>query len=365
MATVTHSSAAVLADLARAGILEDVAKICYANDESIWQWRKLDGTLLASMRWAAVADENNPRLYKPYSLQCGQHLLAKILTEHCAKFPTTQVLFGHSLVDLEQNEHGVELTVAKTNGDIIKINAGWVVGADGGKSKTRKLIGLSLDGFTWEEETFVACNVHYPFDKHGFGEANFHIGGMNWAITGRCGPEGDPWRVAYGIKPGMTDEWVRENAEERVKAILPGSEPFKIVQAAQYRVHQRQVKTYKVGRVVLAGDAAHLNNPIGGFGLTTGMTDAGCIAEALGHVINETKLESFLQAACDMRWRIFRDISNPGSQRFKAIVQQDPDNISEENLDFFRRLREDATFQKESLLRTLALYTPVEDIEGY
>jgi hypothetical protein len=95
------------------------------------------------------------------------------------------------------------------------------------------------------------------------------------------------------------------------------------------------------------------------------MTDAGCIAEALGHVINETKPKSFLQAACDMRWRTFRDISNPGSQRLKAIVQPDPDNISEENLKFFRKLREDATFQKESLLRTLALYTPVAHIEGY
>jgi len=79
------------------------------------------------MRWAAVADEKNPRLYKPYSLQCGKHLLAKILTEHCAKFPTTQVLFGHSLVDLEQKGHGVKLTVAKTNGDIIKINAGGLL----------------------------------------------------------------------------------------------------------------------------------------------------------------------------------------------------------------------------------------------
>jgi 2-polyprenyl-6-methoxyphenol hydroxylase-like FAD-dependent oxidoreductase len=162
MAIVTHSSAVVLADLARAGILEDVAKICYANDESIWQWRKLDGTLLASMRWAAVTDEKNPRLYKPYSLQCGQHLLAKILPEHCSKFPTTQVLFGHSL-DLEQNGDGVELTVATTNGDIIKVNAGWVVGADGGKSKTRKLIGLLLDGFAWEEEIFVVCNVYYAW----------------------------------------------------------------------------------------------------------------------------------------------------------------------------------------------------------
>jgi hypothetical protein len=222
-----------------------------------------------------------------------------------------------------------------------------------------------LDGFTWEEEAFVACNVYYPFDKHGYGEANFLIGGMEWAVTGRCGPEGDPWRVAYGIKPGMSDEWVRKNAEERIKAIVPGDEPFEIVQAAQYRVHQRQVKQYKVGRVVLAGDAAHLNNPIGGFGLSTGMTDAGCIAEALSEVVNGKKPESFLQAACDMRYKIFRDISNPGSQRFKKIVQQDPDNIGADDLEFFRKLREDPGFQKQALMGTLGLYTPVEDIEGY
>lgn len=317
------------------------------------------------MTWAAIADENNPRLFKPYSLQCGQHLLAKILTEKCAQFPTTKVLFGHSLVDLTQDSTGVTLTVAKDDGGTIEIQADWVIGADGGKSATRKLVGLSLDGFTWENETFVACNVQFPFHKYGYGEANFLIGGEQWAVCGRCGPEGDPWRVAYGIQPGMTDEWVRRNAEERVKALLPGPEPFEIVQAAQYRVHQRQVKTYKVGKVVLAGDAAHLNNPIGGFGLTTGMTDAGCIAEALSLVVKGEKPETFLQTACDTRYRIFRDISNPGSQRFKKLAQQDPKNIPREDMEFFKRLNSDPGFQKQNLLSTLALYTPVEDLEGY
>lgn len=346
-------------------MLKDIAEICYANADSVWQWRTLDGQILSSMCWADVADESNPRLFKPYSLQCGQHLLAKILTEKCSKFPTTKVLFDHALVGLEQNENGVNMKVVKGDGEIVELEADWVIGADGGKSATRKLIGLSLEGFTWDEEAFVACNVHYPFDKHGYGEANFLIGGKEWAVTGRCGPEGDPWRVAYGIQPGMSDEWVWENAKERVKELLPGPEPFEIVQAAQYRVHQRQVKQYKVGRVVLVGDAAHLNNPIGGFGLTTGMTDAGCIAEALGLVVNGVKPESFLQAACDKRLEIFRDISNPGSQRFKKLVQQNPKNIPAEDREFFKRLQEDKDFQNQSLLSTLALYTPVEDIEGY
>jgi 2-polyprenyl-6-methoxyphenol hydroxylase-like FAD-dependent oxidoreductase len=357
----------VLADLARAGVLNEVAEICYANEDSKWNWYKVDGTLLASMHWASVVDENepNPRLFRPYSLQCGQHLLAEVLTKQCAKFPTTKILFGHELTGLEQDENGVKMNATKLDGEVVELEADWVVGADGGKSATRKLIGLTLDGFTWEKETFVAMNVHYPFNKYGFGPANFLIGGKKWAVIGRSGPEGNPWRVAYGIEPGMTDEWVWNNAPERLKEILPGPEPYEIVQAAQYRVHQRQVKNYKVGRVVLAGDAAHLNNPIGGFGLTTGMTDAGCIAEALGLVINGQKPESFLQAACDKRLGVFRDISNPGSQRFKRVVQEDPDTMPAEDITFFKRLREDPAFVQQSLLGTLALYTPVEDIPGY
>jgi 3-(3-hydroxy-phenyl)propionate hydroxylase len=347
--------------------LDDVAEICYAKEDSKWNWYKLDGTLLASMHWAAVVDESepNPRLFRPYTLQCGQHLLAEVLTKKCAEFPTTKILFGHALTGLEQDENGVKLKATKLDGEVVEFEADWVVGADGGKSATRKLIGLTLDGFSWDKEAFVAVNVHYPFNKYGFGPANFLIGGKKWAVVGRSGPEGHPWRVAYGIEPGMADEWVWKNAVERLQELLPGPEPYEIVQAAQYRVHQRQVKTYKVGRVVLVGDAAHLNNPIGGFGLTTGMTDAGCIAEALGLVIVGHKPESFLQAACDTRLRIFRDISNPGSQRFKRLAQEDPDNMPAEDAAFFKRLREDPAFVRQSLLGTLALYTPVEDIPGY
>jgi 3-(3-hydroxy-phenyl)propionate hydroxylase len=358
----------VLADLARAGVLDDVAAICYAGEEPTLCWRKLDGTVLATVRWfsaAALGEGQTPRLYKPYSLQCGQHLLAKVLAQHCARFPTTKVLFGHTLTGLEQDDQGVKLTVAKLDGTVARITADWVVGADGGKSATRKLVGLTLDGFTWEEEVFVALNVHFPFNKYGFGPANFLVGGKEWAVTGRTGPEGDPYRVAYGIKPGMSDEWVLENAPERLKKILPGPDPYKIVQAAQYRVHQRQVKNYKVGRVILAGDAAHLLNPIGGYGLTTGLTDAGCMAEALGLVINGQKPESFLRAACDVRLRVFRDFTNPASQRAKRLVQQEPGNLPAEDLAFYERIENDPSFQREILLGALAMYTPVEDIEGY
>lgn len=318
------------------------------------------------MHWSLLSDlkdeKMKARLVKPYALQCGQHLLAKVLTEYCGRYKdTTQVLFDHALVDLRQDEQGVTLTVSKSGGEPFEIDADWVIGADGGKSTTRRSIGQSLEGFTWEE-SFVAMNVHFPFPKYGWGPANFLIGGKDWAVAGRSGPGGDPWRVAFGVDVGLTDEQVLALASERLKTILPGPDPYEIVQCSQYRVHQRQVKEYKVGRVMLAGDAAHLNNPIGGFGLTTGMTDAACISDALSLVIQGKVGEDLLQIACDKRREIFRTISNPGSQNFKRIVQQDPDDISTEDRTFFSQLNTDMDFQRSALLGAMRLYTPVEDL---
>ena len=191
------------------------------------------------------------------------------------------------------------------------------------------------------------------------GAANFLIGGKDWAVAGRTGPGTDPWRVAYGVEPGLTDEEVLATAPERLRVILPGPDAFQIVQCAQYKVHQRQVQQYKVGRTVLIGDAAHLNNPIGGFGLTTGMTDAGCISDALIAVLSGAATEQTLQEACEIRHHVWTTISNPGSQDFKRIVQQDPNKISQKDTYFFRRLNEDEEFQRSALLGSLRIYTPL------
>ena len=110
---------------------------------------------------------------------------------------------------------------------------------------------------------------------------------------------------------------------------------------------------------MLAGDAAHLNNPIGGFGLTTGMTDAGCNSDALIAVISGQAAEQTIQEACDIRHEIWASISNPGSQNFKRIVQQDPDNICQEDIKFFKRLNDDVEFQRSALLGSLRIHTPL------
>jgi 3-(3-hydroxy-phenyl)propionate hydroxylase len=310
------------------------------------------------MHWSLLEDVKRLDLHKPYTLQCGQHLLAQVLMNYCQKFDTTKILMDHRLVELHQAEDKVTVKVSHAGQTPFELTADYVVGADGGRSATRKLIGQHLAGFTWDE-SFVAMNIHFPFEKYNWGAANFLIGGAAWAVAGRTGPGNDPWRVAYGVEPGLTDEEVLEKAPERLRVILPGPDEYQIVQCAQYKVHQRQVEKYKVGRVVLAGDAAHLNNPIGGFGLTTGMTDAGCISDALIAVISGKAGEETLEEACQIRHEVWATISNPGSQNFKRIVQQDPKNISQEDLDFFKRLNDDVEFQRSALLGSLRIHTPL------
>ena len=124
------------------------------------------------MHSSPLEDAADERLVKPSTLQCGQHLLAKVLAKYCGRFPTTNVLFDHALVELEQNTDSKKVVakVAKggdTESDLT-FTADWVHGADGGKSSIRKLIGESLKGFTWDTERFVAMNVYFQFAKYGW-----------------------------------------------------------------------------------------------------------------------------------------------------------------------------------------------------
>ena len=99
-----------------------------------------------------------------------------------------------------------------------------------------------------------------------------------------------------------------------------------------------------------------------GFGLTTGMTDAGCISDALAFLVEGKAPEAFLQFACDKRKEVFATVSNPGSQKFKRMVQQDPDNISDEDKDFFKKINTDKDFERSALLGVMQLYTPAGDL---
>jgi len=158
---------------------------------------------------------------------------------------------------LEQDEKEIRVTVKDLkSGETRVINADYLVGADGGKSSVRKAVGVKLEGFTWDE-TFVATNITgFPFEKYNIRGANFVVHPKHWAVVAQTGGPNSPWRIAYGEENGLTPEEIRKRAPEHLKILLPGPDPYTLVQCNQYNVHQRCATTFKVGRVLLAGDAA-------------------------------------------------------------------------------------------------------------
>jgi 2-polyprenyl-6-methoxyphenol hydroxylase-like FAD-dependent oxidoreductase len=233
------------------GILEDVIKI---GRLGFWRgYRTVDGRTLAENNYGL----NEGHMKYPYPAYCGQHELAAIITRHCQDNPKFKLLFNTELMSLEQDDKEVRATVKNvTTGESRVLKALYVVGADGGKSTVRKQIGVNLEGFTWDE-TFVATNITgFPFEKYNIRGANFVVHPKHWAVVAQTGGPTSPWRIAYGEENGLTPEEIKKRAPEHLKILLPGPDPYTLVQCNQYRVHQRCATSYKVGRVLLAGDAA-------------------------------------------------------------------------------------------------------------
>ena len=100
-----------------------------------------------------------------------------------------------------------------------------------------------------------------------------------------------------------------------------------------------------------------MNNPIGGFGLTTGITDAACLGDALVAVMQGIADDSLLQTYSDVRKKVFTEISNPRSIEAKRKAQSDPNNLSEADKEFYRKMNEDETFQIEGMKGSMVLQT--------
>jgi 2-polyprenyl-6-methoxyphenol hydroxylase-like FAD-dependent oxidoreductase len=142
---------------------------------------------------------------------------------------------------------------------------------------------------------------------------------------------------------------------ERYKLILPDARNWQLDRANSYRVHQRSASAYRVGRVFLAGDAAHATNPIGGMGFTTGVQDASTLIRTLSAHMAGDAAEDVLDWYAYERRRIFLEISNPSAIEFKRRAQEaDPARRLEDEANFFKMMA-DREMQRAALMSLFAL----------
>ena len=241
---------------------------------------RASGKLIAEFDHALL--EHDTRF--PYAVQFEQHKLARLALERLTALPGSEVHFSARVAEVDARKDGVAVTV-ETAGGPRQFAGAFLVGADGGRSTVRKCLDIEFEGYTWPER-FIVLTTQFDFEgEGGYCYRNYVSDPDEWAnlfkIAGEDGR--GQWRVVFPTRAEETDEGALSDAgvQERLQRFFPKKTPYPVVHRNLYKVHQRVAATFRKGRVLLAGDAAHVNNPIGGLGLNCGIHDAVELAERL------------------------------------------------------------------------------------
>src|ERR671935_496735 len=234
-----------------------------------FQYRTKQDGVLGKFDFAAIADLTR----HPYRVQCEQSKLTRILHQQLRGAPQFELQFDAEVRDVTQRGTGVEVAIAH-KGKTERRSGRWLIGADGARSDVRRALGIEFPGFTWPERFLV---VSTPFDFRtvipDLVAVSYVADPERWhfllQIPGLC-------RAMFPIAAHESDELALspEFAQSLMATIVPGRSNYEIAHTTLYKVHQRVAKTFQHGRVFLAGDAAHINNPLGGMGMNGGIHDA-------------------------------------------------------------------------------------------
>jgi 2-polyprenyl-6-methoxyphenol hydroxylase-like FAD-dependent oxidoreductase len=300
------------------GLLEDLQEIGVLKQA--YHYWDIEHTLLGQFSFEVLRPEDTAY---PFNLHLGQPALAAVILRHLLRVPGAEVRWNTRLTAIAQAEDSVTATVETAEGEQ-QIRAHWLVGADGAHSGVRRALGLKLDGVTYPE-WFVATNVRFDFRAHGYGQSNVVLDPAHWAIIPVIDRTG-LWRCTYRDEGELTEAQVRALVPDRYALFAPGLSDTKPAAVNPYRVHDRCTESFRVGRALLAGDAAHLVNPIGGLGLTGGLLDAFPLSEALIAVIEGRQPDSILDAWAAERRRVFLEVTAPtAKENRRRVSESDPD----------------------------------------
>ncbi|HTY67769.1 MAG TPA: NAD(P)/FAD-dependent oxidoreductase [Alphaproteobacteria bacterium] len=290
----------------------------------------------------------------PFVVQTEQHKLARMAIARLTSLGVP-VHFGCRVDAVELSDMRVRLTVAGAKG-AREVEGSYLIGADGGRSSVRKALGIEFTGYTFPER-FLVLTTPYDFEaEQGFCFRNYIADPEAWTNLFKvAGDDGRGlWRAVFPTLPGETDEQVLNDAavQGRMQKFFPKRGAYDIVHRNLYNVHQRVAQSFRKGRAFLAGDAAHVNNPIGGLGLNCGIHDAMELASLLVSVSRGEQPD----AALDRYDRRRRPINIEFVQQQtiankKRLEEKDP-AVRQANFETLRKTAADPAAHRAFLMRT-------------
>jgi 2,4-dichlorophenol 6-monooxygenase len=302
---------------------------------------------------AGGADENWRAASSWRQLNLPQIRLEPLLKARAEELSPDSIRFGHELLELEQNEHGVTALILDTgSGTEYRVRTEYVLGADGGR-RIAGLLGVSYDGLGVVSQ---AATLHVSADfsrlapdpdvlirwilspQAGVGVVMVPMGPERW------GPASEEWVIHLNYAadaPPLSDAEVEAAART---ALGIGELPLQIHKITRWAVDAVIASAFQVGRVFLLGDAAHRHPPTGGLGLTSAIHDAQNICWKLAAVLGGDAEPALLDTYEAER----RPVDQRNCQRslenalnhlaINAMVGVSPDGTPEQNLASLRRL---------------------------
>jgi 2-polyprenyl-6-methoxyphenol hydroxylase-like FAD-dependent oxidoreductase len=264
----------------------------------------------------------------PFRLQYEQYKLVRLLRSRLAELPGAEIRFRSRVTGLRQADDRVELAVEGPEGPS-SIRASFVCGADGASSTVRKVLDVGFDGLTYEDR-FLLLSTTFPFEQHlpDIRHVNYIADPDEYMMLLRIP---DVWRVLFSVRPGEEDVALDPaEGERRLQRVVASATPYDVVQRQIYKVHQRVAGRFRVGRVLLLGDAAHVNSPFGGMGLNSGVHDAFDLARRLARIISEGAGLDELDAFASVRREFAVDhVQSQTHQNTTSLAERDPDRRRE------------------------------------
>ncbi len=247
------------------------------------QYCNSEDGVLGTFDFAAISD----LVRHPFRLQAEQFKLTRIILEGLKDNPLFTIAFNSEVKSVAQTDDAVQIVVSGEGGDKA-FECDWLIGADGANSIVRRDQNIGFEGFTWAERFLVMTTpVDFTALRPGVSSVSYVADPERWHFLLRIL---GAWRVMMPVAAEMSDEEAlsKEHVEASIRRVVPAGVEAPILHTTLYRVHQRVADNFQKGRTFLAGDAAHINNPLGGMGMNGGIHDALNLTTKLGPVINGT-----------------------------------------------------------------------------
>jgi 3-(3-hydroxy-phenyl)propionate hydroxylase len=321
---------------------------------------RVSGAVVAEFDLSRMQDE----FRFPFVLQYEQYKLTASIAAEYGNARDFDVRFSHEVTGLTTSADGVEVEARSPDG-IERMHAAYVIGCDGGRSTVRKLVGIQFEGFTYPER-FIKIATSFDFGKANPNVAfrNYFSDPNEWCNLFKVQGKRPPglWRAIFPIQSDESDEAALEPAriEARLQKFFPNRNHYDVEYVNVYGAHQCVAETFRKGRVLLAGDSAHVNNPIGGMGMNGGIHDGINLADKLARVIRGEVGEELLDLYSRQRRHAAAKYVQAQTVANKRLMEERDPVVRRTNFDELRRTADNPDAAR-AYMRRAALLDSLKD----